>query len=69
MPGYAHCGGYTVARIIHFTLTIGYCLFFLIHIAQVLRAGWKNFQSIITGFDAEDVKVAETEEEKITDAA
>jgi len=63
------CGGYTVARIIHFTLTIGYCLFFLIHIAQVLRAGWKNFQSIITGFDAEDVKVAETEEEKITDAA
>ena len=63
------CGGYTVARIIHFTLTIGYCLFFLIHIAQVLRAGCKNFQSIITGFDAEDVKVAETEEEKITDAA
>lgn len=63
------CGGYTVARIIHFALTIGYCLFFLIHIAQVIRAGWKNFQSIVTGFDAEDVAEAEPVEEKITDAA
>jgi thiosulfate reductase cytochrome b subunit len=63
------CGGYTIARIIHFTLTIGYCLFFLIHIAQVIRAGWKNFQSIVTGFDAEDVKIAEPGEEKIIDAA
>jgi thiosulfate reductase cytochrome b subunit len=45
------CGGYEFARVIHFTLTIGYCLFFIIHIAQVIRAGWKNFQSIITGFE------------------
>jgi thiosulfate reductase cytochrome b subunit len=44
-------GGYGFARIIHFALTIGYCLFFIIHIAQVIRAGWKNFQSIITGFE------------------
>lgn len=44
-------GGYTTARIIHFILTIGYCLFFIIHIAQVIRAGWKNFQGIITGFE------------------
>ena len=65
----ALCGGYTVARIIHFALTIGYCLFFLIHIAQVLRAGWKNFQSMVTGFDAEDVKDAAPKEEKIIDAA
>ena len=45
------CGGYEFARIIHFVLTIGYCLFFIIHIAQVIRAGWKNFQSIVTGFE------------------
>jgi thiosulfate reductase cytochrome b subunit len=46
------CGGYEIARVIHFTLTIGYCLFFIIHIAQVIRAGWNNFQSIITGFES-----------------
>jgi thiosulfate reductase cytochrome b subunit len=45
------CGGYHFARIIHFTLTIGYCLFFVIHIVQVILAGWRNFQSVITGFE------------------
>ncbi|MEO5995681.1 MAG: cytochrome b/b6 domain-containing protein [Chitinophagaceae bacterium] len=44
-------GGYTSARIIHFILTIGYCLFFIIHILQVIRAGWNNFRSMVTGFD------------------
>ncbi len=47
----AICGGYPAARMIHFALTIGYCLFFLIHIAQVARTGWKKFQSIVTGFE------------------
>ncbi len=50
----ALCGGYSFARIIHFILTIGYCLFFLVHLAQVIKAGWKNFQSMVTGFDAMD---------------
>ena len=45
------CGGYETARLEHFILTIGYCLFFLIHIIQVILAGWKNFQSMITGFE------------------
>ena len=44
-------GGYEFARIIHFALTIAYCLFFVIHILQVLRAGWKNFSSMVTGFE------------------
>jgi len=44
-------GGYAAARLIHFILTIGYCLFFLIHILQVIRTGWNNFRSIITGFE------------------
>ena len=43
-------GGYESARIIHFILTIGYCLFFIVHILQVIRAGWRNFASMITGF-------------------
>jgi thiosulfate reductase cytochrome b subunit len=44
-------GGYATARLFHFMLTIGYCLFFVIHIAQVIRTGWNNFRSIITGFE------------------
>ncbi|AUD03486.1 cytochrome b/b6 domain-containing protein [Spirosoma pollinicola] len=44
-------GGYETARLIHFGLTIGYVLFFVIHITQVMLAGWHNFQSMITGFE------------------
>ncbi|RYC69025.1 cytochrome b/b6 domain-containing protein [Spirosoma sordidisoli] len=44
-------GGYETARLIHFALTVGYVLFFVVHIAQVIRAGWTNFQSMITGFE------------------
>jgi thiosulfate reductase cytochrome b subunit len=44
-------GGYHAARIEHFVLTIGYVLFFVIHIIQVILAGWNNFRSVITGFE------------------
>ena len=44
-------GGYSFARLLHFALTVGYVLFFLVHIAQVIRAGWNNFQAMITGFE------------------
>jgi thiosulfate reductase cytochrome b subunit len=50
------CGGYHLARILHFALTLGYVLFFLVHIFQVIMAGWRNFQSVITGFDVIDEK-------------
>lgn len=43
-------GGYEGARLVHFTGTILFMLFFLIHIIQVLRAGWDNFRSMVTGF-------------------
>jgi thiosulfate reductase cytochrome b subunit len=45
------CGGYHLARIWHFVLTIGYVLFFMIHIIQVILAGWNNFRSVISGFE------------------
>ena len=45
------CGGYRMARIEHFVLTIGYVLFFVIHIIQVILAGWNNFRSVVTGFE------------------
>ena len=44
-------GGYGFARFIHFWLTIGYCAFFLIHVAQVARAGWNNFRAMVTGYE------------------
>jgi thiosulfate reductase cytochrome b subunit len=44
-------GGYGNARVIHFVLTIGYCVFFVIHIAQVILAGWNNFRGMVAGFE------------------
>jgi thiosulfate reductase cytochrome b subunit len=45
------CGGYEAARLEHFTLTITFMLFFIVHILQVIKAGWQNFLSMITGFE------------------
>lgn len=45
------CGGYRLARIEHFALTIGYVLFFVVHIVQVILAGWNNFRSVVSGFE------------------
>ncbi len=44
-------GGYEMARTIHFTVTILFLAFFVIHILQVARAGWKNFMSMVTGYE------------------
>lgn len=44
-------GGYEAARLEHFGLTIGYVLFFLIHITQVIRAGWNNFRAMVIGVE------------------
>lgn len=58
------CGGYHLARIWHFVLTIGYVLFFMIHIIQVILAGWNNFRSVITGFEIVDENVKKQKDEK-----
>jgi thiosulfate reductase cytochrome b subunit len=47
----AMLGGYEWARIEHFLLTILFTLFFVVHIVQVLLAGWNNFRSMVTGLD------------------
>jgi thiosulfate reductase cytochrome b subunit len=44
-------GGYPGARFFHFWLTVGYVLFFLVHIAQVIRAGWNNFRAMVIGYE------------------
>ncbi len=45
------CGGYEAARLEHFILTVGYVLFFMIHILQVIKAGWNNFRAMVAGFE------------------
>jgi thiosulfate reductase cytochrome b subunit len=49
-------GGYGMARFIHFWLTMGYCAFFLVHVSQVIRAGWNNFRAMVTGYEVVTVE-------------
>ncbi|MES3036771.1 MAG: cytochrome b/b6 domain-containing protein [Bdellovibrionota bacterium] len=44
-------GGYEAARLEHFVLTCLFLLFFIIHIAQVIRAGWNNFRAMVAGYE------------------
>jgi thiosulfate reductase cytochrome b subunit len=48
-------GGYATARIIHFILTGLYCLFFVVHVVQVILAGWNNFRAMVTGWEVIDI--------------
>ncbi len=48
--------GYEGARLVHFALTMGYLAFFVVHIAQVARAGWNNFRSMVIGWEVGEVK-------------
>jgi thiosulfate reductase cytochrome b subunit len=44
-------GGYAWARWEHFALMIGLVVFLVIHIVQVIRAGWNNFRAMVTGYE------------------
>jgi thiosulfate reductase cytochrome b subunit len=46
-------GGYQGARLTHFVMTIGILLFFVVHLLQVIRAGWGNFRAMVTGYEVE----------------
>jgi len=55
-PSQAHwittlLGGYEMARLEHFWLTIGFSTFFVVHVVQVVMAGWNNFRSMISGYE------------------
>ncbi len=51
-------GGYEWARWEHFWLTVGYVLFFLVHVAQVVKAGWNNFRAMVTGYEVVPAEIA-----------
>lgn len=44
-------GGYATARFLHFSLTLAYVAFFVIHVLQVALAGWNNFRSMVAGYE------------------
>jgi thiosulfate reductase cytochrome b subunit len=44
-------GGYPAARFFHFWLTVGYVVFFVVHVAQVIRTGWNNFRAMVIGVE------------------
>ncbi len=46
--------GYEGARLIHFGSMLSLLGFFCIHLAQVIRSGWNNFQAMITGFEVKN---------------
>ena len=54
-------GGYPAARMEHFALTIGYVLFFVVHVAQVIRAGWNNFRAMVIGVEVTSDEAAESD--------
>lgn len=43
-------GGYPMTRWEHFWLMIGLLSFFVVHVGQVIRAGWDNFRSMVAGY-------------------
>lgn len=51
-------GGYEWARLEHFVLTLGYVLFFVVHITQVIKAGWNNFRAMVIGYEVAPAEVA-----------
>src|SRR5580698_6157575 len=57
-------GGYEMARWEHFLLTLGFCGFFLIHVTQVVLAGWNNFRSMVSGLEVKPVQQPSLEAER-----
>ena len=47
-------GGYQMARFFHFWLTVGYVVFFVVHVAQVIKTGWNNFRAMVIGVEVNE---------------
>jgi thiosulfate reductase cytochrome b subunit len=57
-------GGYEMARWEHFWLTMGFCAFFVVHVVQVILAGWNNFRSMVSGYEIVPAAKASLDEER-----
>jgi len=61
-------GGYDWARWMHFWLTILFVAFFVVHVMQVVIAGWANFRSMISGYDVVDAETKLPDSATVTTA-
>ena len=43
--------GYEIARLFHFGFMVGFVFFIIVHVIQVMRAGWNNLRSMVAGFE------------------
>lgn len=57
-------GGYEMARWEHFWITMSFVGFFVIHIVQVILAGWNNFRSMVSGLEIKTAKGPSVEAER-----
>ena len=57
-------GGYEMARWEHFLLVLGFLGFFVIHVGQVMLAGWNNFRSMVSGLEVKRVEEPSLEAER-----
>jgi thiosulfate reductase cytochrome b subunit len=57
-------GGYEMARWLHFMLTLGFLGFFLVHVTQVILAGWNNFRSMVSGLEIKRAEEPSLEAER-----
>ena len=59
-------GGYEIARWEHFWLTMSFVAFFVVHVAQVILAGWNNFRSMVSGREIRRAEEPSLEQERKT---
>jgi len=45
-----------MARWEHFWLMMGFCGFFVVHVVQVILAGWNNFRSMASGYEIQRIE-------------
>ena len=57
-------GGYEMARWLHFWLTMSFMGFFVIHVVQVMLAGWNNFRAMVSGYEVQRVEARSIEAER-----
>lgn len=57
-------GGYEMARWLHFWTTIAFLGFFVVHVGQVILAGWNNFRSMVSGLEVQRAEAPSLETER-----
>jgi len=57
-------GGYEMACWMHFWTTMSFLGFFVVHIVQVVLAGWNNFRAMVSGHEVQPMEAASAEAER-----